>query len=546
MAQLLFQSHINLDFNEIQNAIAQNLTTAPENAKAGQFYFNTADATLYVFNGTAWVNALSQGNYDFKNGLELVEGTRDVQVKVASGGNAGNITLTADANGLKAEVAEASATAKGIIRVATDAEATAGTAENVAVNPKQIAGKLDANADIVGATKCKITYDAKGLVTAGADLEATDIPDLTLAKITDVTASADEVNILDGVTVTTEQINSIPNKIELGDLGIANDSANYLAYNEATGKFGAKVDTNVTAGSTNLVTSGAVEAAIASSIVGGVNYKGTWSAEGQTDYSAIELPVKRGYLYYVSAGENVVIGGIEWNAGDYLLVDADVKVGETLTQVSKIDNSESSDIVKLNATQTITNKTIAAGDNTITGLATTNFATGVVVTTVGKDGADTAIPTEKAVRDAIAGAIDGMVTLTGVETLTNKTISAANNTITDLETANFKEGVVQTTVRGAGEASDTALASEKAVATAVEALPHKLTATNTALTATGGVCTWTVANTLGSADVTVFVYRVADGVQVMTEVDVAADNIVIKFNSATDIAEGAYKTVVLG
>lgn len=32
------------------------------------------------------------------------------------------------------------------------------------------------NAAITGATKCKITYDSKGLVTAGADLAATDLP----------------------------------------------------------------------------------------------------------------------------------------------------------------------------------------------------------------------------------------------------------------------------------------------------------------------------------------------------------------------------------
>lgn len=41
-----------------------------------------------------------------------------------------------------------------------------------------------ANTAITGATKCKITYDAKGLVTGGADLEASDIPSLDASKIT--------------------------------------------------------------------------------------------------------------------------------------------------------------------------------------------------------------------------------------------------------------------------------------------------------------------------------------------------------------------------
>lgn len=50
------------------------------------------------------------------------------------------------------------------------------------------------NTAITGATKCKITYDSKGLVTAGADLAASDIPTLTLAKISDSgTAAAKNV-----------------------------------------------------------------------------------------------------------------------------------------------------------------------------------------------------------------------------------------------------------------------------------------------------------------------------------------------------------------
>jgi hypothetical protein len=47
-----------------------------------------------------------------------------------------------------------------------------------------LAGKVDKNNAITAGTKAKITYDAKGLVTGGADLAATDIPNLDAAKIT--------------------------------------------------------------------------------------------------------------------------------------------------------------------------------------------------------------------------------------------------------------------------------------------------------------------------------------------------------------------------
>lgn len=624
MVAMLQFAHIDMNGNEIQNVLAQNLASAPStNVAAGRFYFNTADHTLYVYNGTAWVDALSQGNYTFQNGIEEIAG-RNVQLKLATGEQAGNVVFTADANGL------------------------AGTVD--------LSGKVDKNEAITGDTKCKITYDSKGLVTAGADLEASDIPDLTLAKITDVTASAAEVNIMDGVTVTTADINSIPDKIELTDLSIASTAANYLTYDNTTGQFGinvsatpaasgtdlittggvytntvsavaahstdankivvtkagsdttitindvahatsadqdgngdniaetyatkseiadfieltdlsiasasadyltydnttgqfgANVDTTVTASSTNLVTSGAVESAIAAAIVGGVTYKGTWTITGQTDFSGITLPVKKGDLFYVTGTGPVTIGGIEWNAGDYLLVNDDVAAGGSLTgKVEKIDNTESADIVKLNATQTLTNKTINADDNTITDLETDNFKSGVIQTAVRAESSasDTAIASEK----AVATAIKDFITASSTDTLTNKTIDGDDNTIQDLQLGVFKSGVIVDSTAGIAapaSASDAKIVTEKAAATALATKVEKLAVQNGALTATGGVCTWTIANTLGSADVQVAIYQVSSGAQVGAYVEVSASNIVVKFNSAADIAANTFKAVILG
>ena len=62
--------------------------------------------------------------------------------------------------------------------------------------------------------------------------------------------------------------------------------------------------------------------------------------------------------------------------------------------------------------------------NTISNLATANFAV-VLVTTVlagTATASDTVLPSEKAVADALAGAVEGMVTVDGAQTLTNKTI----------------------------------------------------------------------------------------------------------------------------
>ena len=65
-------------------------------------------------------------------------------------------------------------------------------------------GKVTANANITAGTKCKITYDAKGLVTAGANLEESDIPTLAISKISGLDTA------LNGKVPTTRTVNSKP------------------------------------------------------------------------------------------------------------------------------------------------------------------------------------------------------------------------------------------------------------------------------------------------------------------------------------------------
>jgi hypothetical protein len=65
----------------------------------------------------------------------------------------------------------------------------------------QLDAKVIKNADIVAATKTKITYDAKGLVTGGADIEATDLPSgIDAIKIADGSVTNAEFQYLGSVT----------------------------------------------------------------------------------------------------------------------------------------------------------------------------------------------------------------------------------------------------------------------------------------------------------------------------------------------------------
>ena len=49
-------SNIDLCKNELQNAVLQNLASAPADPKAGQIYFDSASSKFYGYNGSGWVD----------------------------------------------------------------------------------------------------------------------------------------------------------------------------------------------------------------------------------------------------------------------------------------------------------------------------------------------------------------------------------------------------------------------------------------------------------------------------------------------------------
>lgn len=108
---------------------------------------------------------------------------------------------------------------------------------------------------------------------------------------------------------------------------------------------------------------------------GGVVYKGPFDASAG-NYNALRNSYK-GWMYVVTT--DGVIDGVDWRIGDFLIVDQDGG-----TAVSKIDNTESDDIVRLDAIQTLTNKTLTSpvltGTPTAPTAATNDSSTKIATT----------------------------------------------------------------------------------------------------------------------------------------------------------------------
>ena len=284
---------LDLTKNELQNAVIQNLATAPSSPVKGQKYFDTTDNTEKYWNGTAWVRS---------------------------------------------------------------------------VDPTAI--------------------DHSSLVNRGTNTHAT----------------------IDTHMASTSNPHSTT-KSQVGLGNVDNIQQMPLSYLDVDGALSANSDVKVASQkATKTYVDGQV-ANIQGQITSGMVYKGTFSGS-QTIAAQGITAIQKGWFWKVTvagttSGVNTPSNpGV--NIGDMVIANVTKSSGITAADFDGIDNTESTDIVKLTATQTLTNKTIDAGQNTIGNIDIANFKSAVI----DADGtlsanSDAKLPTQKATKTYVDTKITG-------------------------------------------------------------------------------------------------------------------------------------------
>ena len=215
MSQKWFNG-LNLQQNQLENAVIQNLASDPSSGKAGQIYYNTTDNGYRYYNGTAWVSISADAIKSIVAGNGLTSSTSGNAVTLTlgtpstsgatSGNTLGDNSVTENSHTHQIRIPSASTTEKGIVQLATDTDVTTGTETTKAVTPKQLADVYQKKQDNTLNTTAKTVVGAINEVKGTADAAST-------KATTNATAIA---NIKNGTTVVG-QATKVANPLTISD-----------------------------------------------------------------------------------------------------------------------------------------------------------------------------------------------------------------------------------------------------------------------------------------------------------------------------------------
>lgn len=578
-----YLTSINLLSNELQNAVIQPLSTAPTSPKAGQIYYNSADKFIYRYDGAAWgpvgvvynqgsttgavitgldntgkvtttnVIGLTLAGYTpVEDGYVSADMTVEAALKaldtavknaVAGGGEVNqnafsNVTVKKQSEAVTAVAGQADdATIAATAKTDTIAMATGNKWVDVNGTGKTITVGHALSGVTAGATGdashvAKVTVDAAGHVTAVEAVAIT--PNAIGAAALGQTTDDKDTLSLYGVKALATQASADAAAAE----AVANEK---VASVTATANKGIVVEGTATAPTVgikldpaegNIATLSDAGLKVTAPTVNVPVYSLTKDATS-TDYAAVYHLTKDG----TNVGEAINIPkDLFVESGEIVENPAGQPEGKYLKLVLQNQTAP----VYINVADLVDAYTAGNG---IT-ISDTNEVSAKVVA-----GNGLSVGTDGIKMGAASGTAGGAMSSADFTKLAGIDAGATANTITLNGTATKTPSFYAPTAAGT---NGQYLVSSGTGAPTWQALPaglKKYTAQNTALTASGGAFTWTIAqDTHGvTTPVTVQVYEVASGAMVMTDVTVASNgNVTITINGTGTLTANTYRVVIIG
>ena len=334
------KGNINLNKNELQNAVIQNLGTAPASPVEGQIYYDSTvgDKKLYFYNGTAWLGVPdTSGSNDFLTGLSFATGTGILTATVSNQSDVtvdldgryaltsaiptvGDGTLTVQGTGALGGTGTftANQSAAGTISITHDTFGTAGTY----AYPSQVITNDTGHVTSITAGSAPATpSDATITLTGGAGL-ANAGGAFTLNQAADETITF-TIGSGDGITVNANDV-----AVDVDDVTIQIVGGEVAAKTAAVANAG-------TALATGDQIYDFVTGEIAN-IPSGLSFEGSWNASTDTPSLAGTTPAN-GVFYIVSVAGSTSLSGItDWQVGDWAVY---VSNGAGTDAWQKIDNT---------------------------------------------------------------------------------------------------------------------------------------------------------------------------------------------------------------
>lgn len=577
-----FLTNLNLLKNELQNAVIQVLAIDPADGREGQIYYNSTNKVLRQYMGTAWVNVGVLYNQDSTTGA-VVTGLNDQGgVEVT---NVVDLTLTGYAP-----------VEGGYVTVGMSLQEAMAAMDEAIKNAVAGGGEVNQNAwSNISVKKQSTATTAVAGATADTTIAATSKTDtFSVAsgnKWVDINGSGKTVNIGHSLSGATA-----------GTYGAAGSVAQVTV--DAAGHVTAAQNVAITPAAIGAATTDAVEAAqtaadnaqtaadskvasVGATANGGITIGGT----ATEPTVGIKLDTTNGNAASLSA-DGLMVTIPEVNVPEYTITKLTTATSGYLAsyQLEK-DGVKAGEVINIPKDYLVKSASIktSAGEDDPSGLPSGSKYIDFVINTH-----DTAsgTGTESHIYLNVEDLVDVYTAGNGISIDASNVVSAkvvAGNGLS-IDESGIKMGAASATTAGAMSADDFSklagieagatnnkitlngtttknpsfyapttggtagqhLVSNGSDAPAWQNMPtilKKYTATNAAITASGGAYTWTITKATHGVEtpVAVQLYEVATNEQVIADVVIATNGAVtIKINGTGTLAAGTYRVVIIG